>query len=464
MGFIIDSFCYFWQEQTRMSLKAVFVTLLAFCLLGIFINYFATISSVSLWLVDRSHIELNMLKLFLPSNDGNATEKESTVNRENSESVVSSVKKNSTISKFNSTFKSDTPEVFPSTTTMTFNTSLVVQCKESPFIECVPQTITPLSKKVFNIVYFKPPDWESPQNYKLNYCHINTNQCRISGGPVTSETDVVIIYGAHLRDNIKPPKRWPNQTYILSNWEPPMHVHSDFLKNENSPWNAHINLIMTYRLDADVFIPYSHLKFRPKPLEQRPDYYKIAQNKTKTAMWIVSKCSTPNKRWEYVKEMQVNQKYIDVDIGGACGHPCSRSHLNCDNWATEYKFYLSFENSHCKDYVTEKFFKLFEQNVHVIPVVRGSADYNKYFPEFTFINTADFKTAKDLALHLKHLASDLQTYSKYLEYIDLYLKSPNIDHLCGICSFVQTHELPASKAYNLRRWINDNHCYNPTDI
>ncbi|CAG5133653.1 unnamed protein product, partial [Candidula unifasciata] len=213
----------------KVSLKTVFVTLLAFCLLGIFINYFAAISSVIPWLIDLTHTEHNNLKLILLSNNGNATEKESAMNRENGESLVISVKKNSTISKFNSNVKSDTLDVLTSTTTMTFNTFLVVQCKESPFIECVPQTITPLSKKVFNIVYLKPPEYLTPEDYKLKSCHINTDQCRMSGGPVTSETDVVLIYGIYLRDNFKPPKRWPNQTYILTIWEPPMHINSDFL-------------------------------------------------------------------------------------------------------------------------------------------------------------------------------------------------------------------------------------------
>ncbi|CAG5127903.1 unnamed protein product [Candidula unifasciata] len=339
---------------------------------------------------------------------------------------------------------------------MTFNTSLVVQCKESAYIQCVPPKIGPLPKKVFNIVYLRRPGWASAD---LATCEIN--RCIISDGPVTHETDIVLVNGVGLRDNFKPPKRWPNQTYILANWEPPMEINSDFLNNEQSPWNARIDLIMSYRMDADIFVPYSHLLFRPKPLEQRPDYYKIAQSKTKTAVWMVSRCSTPNRRMEYVKEMQ---KYIDVDIFGGCGHPCPRSSSNCNNWTTTYKFYLSFENSHCKDYVTEKFFKLFQQNVHVIPVVRGGADYHKYFPEFTFINTADFKTAKHLALHLKHLASDLQIYTKYLEYKDFYVYTGRIDHLCKFCSFLHIRKLPASKAYNLKRWVDDNHCYNLTDI
>ena len=52
-------------------------------------------------------------------------------------------------------------------------------------------------------------------------------------------------------------------------------------------------------------------------------------------------------------------KYINVDIYGACGSKrCPRTNTNkCFSILDkEYKFYLAFENSNCKEYITEKFF------------------------------------------------------------------------------------------------------------
>jgi glycoprotein 3-alpha-L-fucosyltransferase len=52
-------------------------------------------------------------------------------------------------------------------------------------------------------------------------------------------------------------------------------------------------------------------------------------------------------------------KYIQVDIYGACGtFKCSRTTADkCfDILDRDYKFYLAFENSNCRDYITEKFF------------------------------------------------------------------------------------------------------------
>jgi len=72
-----------------------------------------------------------------------------------------------------------------------------------------------------------------------------------------------------------------------------------------------------------------------------------AAGKTRKVAWLVSNCHPYNNRWTYVQELA---KYINVDIFGDCGK--MRAEFKDVN--KEYKFYLAFENAHCKDYITEK--------------------------------------------------------------------------------------------------------------
>lgn len=60
-----------------------------------------------------------------------------------------------------------------------------------------------------------------------------------------------------------------------------------------------------------------------------------------------------NNRLEFAKELG---KFIAVDIYGSCGTmQCPRTDPECFNMLErDYKFYLSFENSNCRDYITEK--------------------------------------------------------------------------------------------------------------
>merc|ERR1711894_870320 len=67
----------------------------------------------------------------------------------------------------------------------------------------------------------------------------------------------------------------------------------------------------------------------------------------------------------------------------------------------EYKFYLAFENSICRDYVTEKFFQRMKQGI--VPVVFGGADYSSIAPTHSYIDVKDFDTPKDLADYLIRL-------------------------------------------------------------
>ena len=77
------------------------------------------------------------------------------------------------------------------------------------------------------------------------------------------------------------------------------------------------------------------------------------------AAWFVSHCATQGRRERYARLMKLS---MAVDIYGRCGpFKCDRGEdeQKCfANMAKDYRFYLSFENSICDDYITEKFFNI----------------------------------------------------------------------------------------------------------
>ena len=95
---------------------------------------------------------------------------------------------------------------------------------------------------------------------------------------------------------------------------------------------------------------------------------------------------TESDREDYVKELQ---NYFPVHVYGRCGNmwnygngngnyscpendpgPTYNMKSKCFDYISKnYMFYLSFENSMCLDYVTEKFFKAL--HFGILPIVLG---------------------------------------------------------------------------------------------
>ena len=85
---------------------------------------------------------------------------------------------------------------------------------------------------------------------------------------------------------------------------------------------------------------------------------------------------------------------------------------------TEHKFYFAFENSlHCKDYITEKFWKNSLEN-GVVPIVWGPTkeDILSVAPLDSFIFAEDFESPAELAKYLKFLDENDEEYRKYFKW------------------------------------------------
>ena len=309
------------------------------------------------------------------------------------------------------------------------------------------------------ILFYNRPKWVLTNSmYVFEGC--SRDMCELTDNrDIMQQADAVVVHVCRISDPHPPPARPPGQVWVAFGLESPVHYRG---RHDFPAWRGVFNWTMTYRTDSDIFSPYGFLALRPTP--PLKNYTQIALNKTKPVAWLVSNCNTQSRRRQYVQQLQ---NYIDVDVYGRCGtHECPRSkESECLRLlSTTYYFYLSFENSLCRDYVTEKFFKVFN-DVNVIPVVRGGADYEQYFPPNTFINTADFHSPQHLATYLKSLMADTETYAEMLKTKDNFvLTRDTVASLCELCKKLHSTDIQQRVYPDLMHWTRTDMCRKPADV
>jgi alpha-1,3-fucosyltransferase len=244
-------------------------------------------------------------------------------------------------------------------------------------------------------------------------------------------------------------KRNASQHLVMFTQESPPALKSYY----NMTRLAHFfNWTMTYRMDADIrllygrIIPKENAPRTPEEISHLRERARVSlppdskRNKTKTVAWMVSHCNTHGQRETYVKELS---KYIDVDIYGGCGNlSCALDVLHhsdpqCYNMLeSTYKFYISFENAICPDYVTEKFFKIMGHDI--VPIVYGGADYTQHAPPHSYIDARKFKP-KELAAYLKLLDANDTLYNEYFWWKDYYSVEYSVEDMTrhGFCDLCQ---------------------------
>ncbi|KAM7540950.1 hypothetical protein Aperf_G00000021007 [Anoplocephala perfoliata] len=138
--------------------------------------------------------------------------------------------------------------------------------------------------------------------------------------------------------------------------------------------------------------------------------------RTKLVAWMASNSQPKNNRDSFV---HVLQKYVPVDIYGALGEvtPPGRDPFQ---WMSEhYKFYLAFENSNCKFYITEKATSN-ALRYGMVPIVMGAhkEDYMSILPPHSYINVDDFKTFQELSDYLLYLDKNHTAYAEYFAWTE----------------------------------------------
>lgn len=271
--------------------------------------------------------------------------------------------------------------------------------------------------------------------------------------------DAIVFHGAEYDPFFMsdyPSRRSNHQLYVYLSKESPLN------RPVKSNLNDFFNRTMTHRLDSDVVANYFSISdldgFRIAPSDNpkwmTPDfanllkYVEVNREKKIPAAWFVSNCESQNNREKYVYELQ---KYIQVDVYGSCGpFKCSRNNeQHCfDLLRTNYYFYLSFENSNCQDYVTEKVSNALENNV--VPIVLGGANYTRFLPPHSYID-ASGTSPKDLAQMIKNFIDNPKYYAEYFWWKNYYQVVDGYNPFCKLCEILHERNV-RSKSYNIREW------------
>lgn len=303
-------------------------------------------------------------------------------------------------------------------------------------------------------------------------CEIITNR---SERAVESYDAIVVLFGDKFLPldsleliDYQTARNNTNQRLVFFTQESPLSLGSICNVSE---WANIFNWTMTYRRDSDIPLLYGRIvpeesallspeevlhhierartSFRPRPF---PVSRKRKTSKNIIA-WTVSDCSTTSRREMYVEELS---KYIDIDIYGECGN------LTCAGCydVTDYKFYLSFENALCPDYVTDTFFEM--MNHDIVPIVYGGANYSLHAPIHSYIDARQFKP-KELAAYLKLLDANETLHGEYFWWKDHYrvkssVKDMSDNAFCHLCQ--ELHRNFESKSYPslTREWGENNQC------
>ena len=132
-------------------------------------------------------------------------------------------------------------------------------------------------------------------------------------------------------------------------------------------------------------------------------------------------------------------------VYGNCGSECSKTNRQkCMSMLRKNKFCLSFENSYCRDYISEKIIlNAFENDI--IPVVISYVDFNdtSVIPPRSAINALDFPSVKELANYMKAVGSNLTMYNDYFRWHSCYkpleYSSSKKSFLSPLCRHIATN-------------------------
>ncbi|XP_024913937.1 alpha-(1,3)-fucosyltransferase 9-like [Cynoglossus semilaevis] len=277
----------------------------------------------------------------------------------------------------------------------------------------------------------------SCDEFNITGCHVTVDKS------VYHQAHGVLFHHRDIGNTVMPTELRPwFQKWIWFNMESP--VYSGVLPSLDNVFN----LTMSYRLDSTILIPYGTLEL----LQSKRESLELPA-KNKLLCWIVSHWEQRLERVRYFQELK---KYINVSLyGNAFGNAVGDDDYK--DIVSSCKFYLAFENSVCKDYISEKLFLPLE--LGTVPVVLGPPrkNYERVVPPDSFIHVDDFSSPKQLVERLLYLDQNNEEYLKLLEWKNWFkVIHHKFGHeaACKTCRYLQINR-GYQVFHNLNKWYWD---------
>ena len=271
-----------------------------------------------------------------------------------------------------------------------------------------------------------------------------------------NDSDAVLISANQLvewkREFQLPKRPSPKQKWIFYSWESPQKfpIQEGYLKARL------FNATLTYRSSSDIPYPYGRIEKQTKRWTLK---YNESWAMKKNVAWMASDCPKDPGRLQYVEELA---KHIDVTVMGKCSKekcpggddgkfawsPCFR-HIQ-----RNFKFYLSFENSLCDEYVTEKLWRTLR--MHIVPVVFGKPQYKQFLPARSVIDVRDFESPEHLAQYLHKVSRYPELYASYFEWKKHEKSFENTlpETICRLCKYLHDTKHDPPKTVDLQEYWN----------
>lgn len=246
---------------------------------------------------------------------------------------------------------------------------------------------TPSNEPPFTILDMEQKSF-TKRNCRFKNCFLTNNSLYFND---VRDFDVILFNAVNLADIEIPSSRFEEQKYVFASRESPINFPIP------SRYEDLFNLTWTYKLDSDINFAFIVVKNKngkvigptttirwmdSKKMKHAPESItNHLRNKKTAAAWFVSHCDTPSQREIFVQRLknEMSKYELKIDIFGWCGDlTCPKDRME-ECYAlleSDYYFYLSFENSFCEDYVTEKLLTALKH--FAVPVVYGGANYTRY--------------------------------------------------------------------------------------